>query len=66
MKKRESSKRRGKREKDKTHARNIDPLMNPTISLTNQIPRIIQKLFFEIVEEKVIADDLDRFFERVL
>jgi hypothetical protein len=43
----------------KKHARNVDPLMNPTISLTNQIPRIIQKLVLEFSKEEIIPDHVD-------
>jgi hypothetical protein len=34
--------------------------MNPTIRLTDQIPRIIQKIVFEIAKEEIVPDDFFR------
>jgi hypothetical protein len=38
-------------------------LMNPTMSLTNQIPRIIRKLFPKLVQEEIIPHNLHSFLQ---
>ena len=39
--------------------RNIDLVMDTTVRFTNEIPRIIQEIITEFLQEKVVLYDLD-------
>jgi hypothetical protein len=44
----------------------MDPLMDPTISLTDQISRVVHELFPEFVEEKIVSNDFFCFLKLLL